>query len=121
MAIKSIPTIQTTFVRSITVTLMLCSYACTGLGIRTSPSAASRFKEGISVDDVFWTETEHQTPGRGELRVVTCQEGDLWIEANDGSDWNGTREEHAPRLEAARDLLVTPQLTASNPGTNASW
>lgn len=94
------------------VALTLGATACTGLGVQTGPTLTQQLTGEMSVGDNLWAANEPQVPTDMELRRSTFDTADLWMEADDRSDWNGDAHRYNPRARRVMDLLVVPEVLA---------
>lgn len=92
------------------IVLSFATTACTGLGVQTGPTLTSQIAEEQGLGSL-WGKPTNETPVQVmQLELRDDRElADLWVEADDGSDWNGSTTEEAPRATAVLEQLTLPQ------------
>ena len=96
-------------VLSLGIVLSFAITACTGLGVQSGPTLSGQIAEEHGLGNLWGepgTEASIQV-AEIELRDDRAL-SDLWVEANDGSDWNGNTTEEAPRAAAVLEQLTLP-------------
>ena len=89
------------------IVLALATTACTGLGVQAGPTLTSQIFQEQGLGSL-WGEVTDEAPEavvRVERRDDTAL-GDLWMEADGKSDWNGDSTEEAPRATAILEKLT---------------